>query len=107
MCIRDRELVEEPLMSQLIVHGGAGDGITGAERVREGIALVLQAGIGRLQEQGSLEAVIQIVQWMEDNPIFNCGTGSTLNLGGEAEMDAVSYTHLRAHETRHDLVCRL
>ena len=21
--------------------------------------------------------------------------------------DAVSYTHLRAHETRHDLVCRL
>ena len=23
------------------------------------------------------------------------------------EMGAVSYTHLRAHETRHDLVCRL
>src|SRR5450756_44816 len=23
------------------------------------------------------------------------------------EMMAVSYTHLRAHETRHDLVCRL
>src|SRR5450759_2696153 len=23
------------------------------------------------------------------------------------QMDAVSYTHLRAHETRHDLVCRL
>src|SRR5450756_1412605 len=22
-------------------------------------------------------------------------------------MEAVSYTHLRAHETRHDLVCRL
>src|SRR5450756_3033396 len=22
-------------------------------------------------------------------------------------VDAVSYTHLRAHETRHDLVCRL
>src|SRR5450756_2892328 len=24
-----------------------------------------------------------------------------------AVIDAVSYTHLRAHETRHDLVCRL
>src|SRR5450759_34239 len=24
-----------------------------------------------------------------------------------AELEAVSYTHLRAHETRHDLVCRL
>ena len=23
------------------------------------------------------------------------------------DADAVSYTHLRAHETRHDLVCRL
>ena len=25
----------------------------------------------------------------------------------EAVSKAVSYTHLRAHETRHDLVCRL
>ena len=25
----------------------------------------------------------------------------------EAYVMAVSYTHLRAHETRHDLVCRL
>src|SRR5665648_1216486 len=24
-----------------------------------------------------------------------------------SERDAVSYTHLRAHETRHELVCRL
>src|SRR5450756_2325194 len=27
--------------------------------------------------------------------------------GCGSEEDAVSYTHLRAHETRHDLVCRL
>ena len=26
---------------------------------------------------------------------------------GSMESSAVSYTHLRAHETRHDLVCRL
>ena len=26
---------------------------------------------------------------------------------GSDKKDAVSYTHLRAHETRHDLVCRL
>eukprot|EP00825_Cyclidium_porcatum_P048731 TRINITY_DN8261_c0_g1_i1.p1 TRINITY_DN8261_c0_g1~~TRINITY_DN8261_c0_g1_i1.p1 ORF type:complete len:687 (+),score=49.70 TRINITY_DN8261_c0_g1_i1:1818-3878(+) len=26
---------------------------------------------------------------------------------GVTDLDAVSYTHLRAHETRHDLVCRL
>src|SRR5450759_2341532 len=29
--------------------------------------------------------------------------GSVVHLG----LRAVSYTHLRAHETRHDLVCRL
>src|SRR5450756_1785644 len=29
------------------------------------------------------------------------------HLGGGGAAYAVSYTHLRAHETRHDLVCRL
>src|SRR5665648_1100190 len=28
-------------------------------------------------------------------------------LGAPVSFQAVSYTHLRAHETRHDLVCRL
>src|SRR5450759_2181405 len=28
-------------------------------------------------------------------------------IGGEGTAIPVSYTHLRAHETRHDLVCRL
>src|SRR5450756_2838268 len=31
----------------------------------------------------------------------------TVTVVVEAEQRAVSYTHLRAHETRHDLVCRL
>src|SRR5665648_625737 len=30
-----------------------------------------------------------------------------MRLEGLRRVDAVSYTHLRAHETRHDLVCRL
>src|SRR5450756_1658958 len=39
------------------------------------------------------------------------GTGSR-TIGGRGPLNggrslAVSYTHLRAHETRHDLVCRL
>ena len=29
------------------------------------------------------------------------------NLFVKVGMESVSYTHLRAHETRHDLVCRL
>ena len=46
------------------------------------------------------------------------GTSKTCMVVGEVKPDAtvtiigvgevpVSYTHLRAHETRHDLVCRL
>src|SRR5450756_687921 len=36
---------------------------------------------------------------------FNAGVNG---IGGTADAWAtVSYTHLRAHETRHDLVCRL
>src|SRR5450756_1090069 len=33
--------------------------------------------------------------------------GTVHKTKAEAEAAAVSYTHLRAHETRHDLVCRL
>src|SRR5450759_4795876 len=39
-----------------------------------------------------LSSIFSISQWAVTNP---CG------------QKAVSYTHLRAHETRHDLVCRL
>src|SRR5450756_2893096 len=33
--------------------------------------------------------------------------GSRASTSGLARQMSVSYTHLRAHETRHDLVCRL
>src|SRR5450756_2711344 len=35
------------------------------------------------------------------------GGGQCSALGHAGGFNAVSYTHLRAHETRHDLVCRL
>ena len=30
-----------------------------------------------------------------------------VNIANNLDIEPVSYTHLRAHETRHDLVCRL
>ena len=44
------------------------------------------------------------VRSVEDiNKLLNCGADKvSINTAA-----AVSYTHLRAHETRHDLVCRL
>src|SRR5450759_5795715 len=44
-------------------------------------------------------------------PATICSSGRpsrpTVRVQPEAGRTAVSYTHLRAHETRHDLVCRL
>src|SRR5450756_2750800 len=42
------------------------------------------------------------------NPHLDAGyTPEVLRSYVEASLKTVSYTHLRAHETRHDLVCRL
>eukprot|EP00825_Cyclidium_porcatum_P036358 TRINITY_DN38369_c0_g1_i1.p1 TRINITY_DN38369_c0_g1~~TRINITY_DN38369_c0_g1_i1.p1 ORF type:complete len:121 (-),score=19.04 TRINITY_DN38369_c0_g1_i1:55-417(-) len=43
--------------------------------------------------------------WINDKMIFSNYSNSWRTY--IASISAVSYTHLRAHETRHDLVCRL
>lgn len=74
----------------IIVHGGAG-------RIRDenlaqrldGCKEAALAGWKTLQQQGSsLDAVEAAVTVLEDNPLFNAGTGSTLNCLGNVEMDA-------------------
>jgi beta-aspartyl-peptidase (threonine type) len=74
-------------MPQLIIHGGAGKIRNEAEH-RAGIKEALNCGWEALIKKGALEAVLSAVSCMEDNPVFNCGTGSSLNLDGEVEMDA-------------------
>src|SRR5262250_2654545 len=76
--------------SAIIVHGGAG-------RIREeelpqrleGCKEAALAGWKILeQDDSSLEAAEAAVTVLEDNPLFNAGTGSTLNSLGQVEMDA-------------------
>ena len=74
----------------IIVHGGAGpikdDSLP--ERLR-GCEAAARKGWQILQEGGSaLDAVEAAVVVLEDNPLFNAGTGSTLNSLGKIEMDA-------------------
>jgi beta-aspartyl-peptidase (threonine type) len=72
----------------IVVHGG----ISGRRRKRmqrSGVAEAAQEGYEILRRGGqALDAVEKAVVVMEDNPIFNAGTGSALTLDGEAEMDA-------------------
>jgi len=72
----------------IIANGGAG-GISFPERRDKGLRKSVGAGYEVLEGGGtSLEAVVQAVALLEDDPIFNAGTGSVLGLTGEVEMDA-------------------
>ncbi len=82
--------------SAIIVHGGAGerspDGVMagGAEDPRlEGVRRACAAGAEILGRGGSaLDAVEAAVRMLEDDPLFNAGTGSTLTAVGDIELDA-------------------
>ncbi|MGH7824127.1 MAG: isoaspartyl peptidase/L-asparaginase family protein [Candidatus Binatia bacterium] len=79
-----------PQRPALIVHGGAGaikdDGLP--QRL-DGCRAAALEGWQILQQGGSaLDAVEAAVVALEDNPLFNAGTGSTLNCLGRVEMDA-------------------
>lgn len=89
-----------PRHPAIIVHGGAG-------RIRDselplrldGCRAAALTGWDVLQRGGSaLDAAEASVVVLEDNPLFNAGTGSTLNALGAVEMDAaiMDGTTLRA-----------
>ena len=54
------------------------------------------------------QGVIRIMCKTTKNDLFfYCGNSKPINPGKKDSVGAVSYTHLRAHETVLDLVCRL
>lgn len=74
----------------IAVHGGCGrwESLHTA-RALKGVRAAVQVARLILEEGGSaLDAVCAAVVVLEDNPLFNAGTGCVLNRDGEAEMDA-------------------
>ena len=72
----------------IILHGGATT-ITDdeAEAYRAGCQAALEAGCAVLERDGlALDAVEAAIRVMEDDPTFNCGTGSAINAEGGVEM---------------------
>ncbi len=74
----------------ILVHGGAGDTPSGqAEGRMEGCKQAVEAGQRILAAGGhSLDAVQAAVEVLEDNPLFNAGTGGALDEDGELRLDA-------------------
>lgn len=81
-------------MWAIAVHGGAGNWAEAQhEAARAGVhAAARQAGLLLAQGAAALDAVMAAVTALEEDRVFNAGTGSVLNLVGEAEMDAAVMT---------------
>src|SRR5215475_14940004 len=79
----------------IAIHGGEGV-IDRAQMTpereasyRAGLSAALDAGYAILERGGSsLDAVVEAVRLLEDDPQFNAGRGAVLTHDGEAELDA-------------------
>ena len=78
------------MSAALIAHGGAGKWRPGSDDdAVEGLRVAVEAG-RRVLSGGAdaIDAVCATVVMLEDNPIFNAGTGAVLNFDGFCELDA-------------------
>lgn len=79
------------MLPVIVVHAGAGH--IPQERVAAstaGVCAAVRAGYSVLTAGGSsMDAVVEAVTQMENNPRFNAGCGSVLTAKGEVEMDAI------------------
>jgi L-asparaginase / beta-aspartyl-peptidase len=80
-----------PMKPSLIVHGGAWDIPDEAvETCQSGCQRALTAGWSILSSGGAaLEAIEAAVLVLENDPVFDAGYGSHLNLDGRVECDAI------------------
>ncbi len=74
----------------IIVHGGAGEwDKERLEVAKECLIKAVGVGIEILKKfDDPVSACEEAIKVLEDEPIFNAGTGSVLNIFGEVEMDA-------------------
>ena len=74
----------------IAIHGGAGRSPPDESKaVEASLAKVLEMGVEILKKDGtSLDAVEQVIRFLEDDPLFNAGKGAVFNSAGGHELDA-------------------
>ena len=78
-------------MQQLVIHGGAGslEGVrTEAQKMHDSLCKIWQETFEVLQIGSAEVAVRHAVRMLEDDPIYNAGTGSKLQADGQIRMSA-------------------
>jgi L-asparaginase len=76
---------------KLIIHGGLGTAAgyeQRKDRERESLKQIADAALNFLQQHTALETVVYAVSMLEDDPLFNAGTGSKLQSDGVIRMTA-------------------
>ncbi|XP_066535602.1 isoaspartyl peptidase/L-asparaginase [Hoplias malabaricus] len=79
------------MLPVVVVHGGAGHiPKDRAQLSCAGVRDAARAGYTVFKSGGSaMDAVVEAVTVLENNPAYNAGRGSVLNVKGEVEMDAL------------------
>ena len=78
-------------MEQLIIHGGAGSlegKIEQAQVMHDSLCKIWEESFDILQKSTAEETVCHAIRMLEDDPIFNAGTGSKLQADGQVRMSS-------------------
>lgn len=73
----------------IVVHGGAGEWDGNSEEKKQKLLIACEIGEKMLKNGAkAIDVVEKVVNYLEDEPIFNAGRGSTLTINEDVEMDA-------------------
>ena len=78
-------------MEQLIIHGGAGSlegKLEHAQLMHDSLCKIWEESFDILQKSTAEETVCHAIRMLEDDPIFNAGTGSKLQADGQVRMSS-------------------